>query len=203
MDDDELLTVAEAAQRSGLSRATLSSWITQGALPATRRNRRRYVRRADVAQAQAVQHLGEVVPRWQAEPVRIGARLRTLREATGLSQLALAAESGLTHEEVSLLERGQRTPLAATIRHLAQALDVAPEHFIARTPLGLTQLTTTEAAARLGIPVGRLQQWLRRGELPGTKVSGQWRVPAIAVYELGRSGRLRGVSRRLDPRYRG
>ena len=203
MDDDELFTVTEAAQWSGLSRDTINGWITRGRLPATRRNQRRSVRLADVAQVQAVRHLGAVVPTWRAEPVRVGARLRTLREAAGRSQLALAAASGLTHEAISCLERGQKAPQVTTIRQLAQALGVAPEQFIAHAPLGLTQLSTTEAAARLRVPVGRLRQWLTRGELPGTKVAGQWRVPAIAVYELGRSGRLRGVSRRLDPRYHG
>jgi hypothetical protein len=53
------------------------------------------------------------------------------------------------------------------------------------------------------VPTGRVQRWLKQGQLAGTKVSGQWRVPAVVVAELDRSGRLRGGSRRLDPRYRG
>jgi hypothetical protein len=53
------------------------------------------------------------------------------------------------------------------------------------------------------VPAERVQIWLREGQLAGTKVSGQWRVPAVVVAELDRSGRLRGRSRRLDPRYRG
>ena len=60
-----------------------------------------------------------------------------------------------------------------------------------------------EAAARLRVPAGRVQTWLREGKLAGVKVSGQWRVPVSAVRDLARSGRLRGRSRRLDPRYRG
>ena len=64
-------------------------------------------------------------------------------------------------------------------------------------------LTGAEAAARLEVPVNRVRNWLKAGMLGGTKVSGQWRVPAVAVAELERSGRLRGRSRRLDPRYRG
>ena len=43
-----------------------------------------------------------------------------------------------------------------------------------------------------------VQEWLKQGVLPATKVSGRWRVPAIAIAELERSGRLRGASRRLD-----
>jgi excisionase family DNA binding protein len=64
-------------------------------------------------------------------------------------------------------------------------------------------LTLAEAGLRLDVPASRVRTWLHEGELPGVKVSGQWRVPAIAVAELGRSGQLRGRSRRLDPRYRG
>jgi excisionase family DNA binding protein len=64
-------------------------------------------------------------------------------------------------------------------------------------------LTTAEAASRLDVPAGRVQSWLKQGELSGVKASGQWRVPAVVVAELARSGRLRGRSRRLDPRYRG
>jgi excisionase family DNA binding protein len=89
------------------------------------------------------------------------------------------------------------------VRALAQALAVAPEQFVSREPAGLTLLTVAEAAHRLDVPAGRVQAWLRQGLLAGMKVSGQWRVPAVVVAELGRSGRQRGRSRRLDPRYRG
>ena len=202
-EDEDLLTVTQAAHWAGVSRDTISRWITTGRLPATRVNGSRRVRMADLAATQDSVHLGTVVPTWRANPARAGARLRELREAAGRSQLALAAASGLAHEEISRLERGQHAPQAATIRCLSQALGVPPAQFVARDRLRLTLLTTAEAAARLGVPVGRLQKWLRQGELAGTKVVGQWRVTAIAVQELGRSGRLRGVSRRLDPRYRG
>jgi len=86
---------------------------------------------------------------------------------------------------------------------LSQALGVAPERFVDDSPIGLEMLTTREVVQRLAIPMARIQVWMKHGVLPGVKVSGQWRVPAIAVAELERSGRLRGTSRRLDPRYRG
>ena len=89
------------------------------------------------------------------------------------------------------------------MRALAQALGVAPEQFVSREPVGLKLLTVAEAARRLDVPAGRVQTWLRQGLLAGSKVSGQWRVPAVVVAELARSGRLRGRSRRLDPRYHG
>jgi excisionase family DNA binding protein len=161
------------------------------------------VRRADLATAQARLHLGRVIPTWRTAPVHYGQRLRRLREADGRSQLALAAATGLTHEALSNLERGKRAPHAESVRRLARALGIAPERFVDETPVGLTMLSVAEAAFRLDVPAGRVQRWVRHGELPGRKVSGRWRVPAIAVAALERSGRLRGESRRLDPRYRG
>jgi excisionase family DNA binding protein len=202
-DTTRLLTVTEAAQRSGVSRSTVGGWITGGHLPAIRIAGRRYVRPDDLAVTQARAHVGAVLPIWRADRPRIGMRLRALREAAGLTQLQLAAASGLTHEAISRLERGQRAASPETVRRLAQALGVAPERFVEHDPIGLTMLTVAEAAARLDVPLARVRDWVTQGGLAGTKVSGQWRVPAIAVAELERSGRLRGRSRRLDPRYRG
>jgi excisionase family DNA binding protein len=197
------LSVAQAAQLAGVSRYTVRGWITSGHLPAVRSNGRRYVRAEDLATTQAWAHVGQVVPAWRRNQRRAGTRLRAIREAAGLNQLQLAAASGLTHEAISNLETGKRAPYATTVRALAQALAVAPEQFVSREPAGLTLLTVAEAAHRLDVPAGRVQAWLRQGLLAGMKVSGQWRVPAVVVAELGRSGRLRGRSRRLDPRYRG
>ena len=202
-DPDPLLTVTDAARRSGVSRFTVAGWITGGKLPAVRIDGRRRVRPTDLAATQASAHLGDVVPAWRDDRQRAGTRLREVREAAGLTQLQLAAASGLTHEAISNLETGKRAPQAATVQALARALGVEPERFVAYDQVGLTMVTTAEAAKQLDVPVGRVQVWLKEGTLPGTKVSGEWRVPAVAVAELNRSGRLRGRSRRLDPRYRG
>jgi transcriptional regulator with XRE-family HTH domain len=193
----------QAAHLAGVSRWTISSWITSGHLPAVRITGRRFVRPEDLAATQAQAHVGPVVPAWRQHRHRAGTRLRAIREAAGLNQLQLAAASGLTHEAISNLETGKRSPYATTVRALAQALGVTPEQFVSREPVGLTLLTVAEAAHRLDVPAGRVQTWLRQGLLTGSKVSGQWRVPAVVVAELGRSDRLRGRSRRLDPRYRG
>jgi excisionase family DNA binding protein len=197
-----LLTIPEAAQQAEVSIATIKSWMAAGRLPSVRRDRRR-IAPAALAVAKAQYHLGEVVPVWRRERRRVGRRLRQLREAAGLSQLALAARTGLAHETICTLERGRRAPLAETVRQLAHGLGIDPARFIAEEPGGLTLLTVADAAARLEVPASRVQTWLKQGELPGHKVSGQWRVSAIAVADLARSGRLRGESRRLDPRYRG
>jgi excisionase family DNA binding protein len=80
---------------------------------------------------------------------------------------------------------------------------VAPELFVNRTKLSPPGLTVAEAAQRLEVPAGRVQSWLAAGKGAGVKVSGVWCVPLEAVLELERRERLRGRSKRLDPRYRG
>ena len=199
----ELLTVAEAAQRVGVSRSTIGGWITSGQLPPVPIDGRRYIRPADLAATQTRAHVGDVVPTWRQHRHRAGTRLRELREAAGLSQLQLAAASGLTHEAITRLEAGKNAPYAATVRTLARALAVEPARFVSAEKRGLTMLTVARAAARLDVPAERVQRWLKQGLLAGSKVSGQWRVPSVVIAELARSGRLRGRSRRLDPRFRG
>ena len=164
---------------------------------------RRLVRTGDLASTLASAYLNGVVPAWRADPRRAGMRLRAFREAAGLTQIALGVRTDLSHEFISRLETGQSGPRAGSIRTLSQALGVEPDAFVSTEPVGLALLTTAEAAKRLDVPPLRVQTWLRQGQLPGTKVSGQWRVLSVVVAELERSGRLRGHSRRLDPRYRG
>lgn len=190
------LTRKQAAALVGVHEQTIVGWQTSGHL------RRPFTVEAVLA-AQHVVHLGDVIPRWRADRVRAGQRLRALREAAGLTQLHLSTRVGITHEALSNLERGKLAASAPTVRQLSQALGVAPVQFVDDTPIGLTLLSTVEAGQRLDVPPARVRFWMRNGVLPGVKVSGQWRVPAIAVAELARSGRLRGASRRLDPRFRG
>ncbi len=202
-DEAEALSTHEAARIAGESHPTIAGWISVGYLPARRCGRVYCVRRGDLAVAQRAAHLDGVIPAWRANPKHTGRRLQHLRQDAGLTQGALAAAAGLTHEAISRLEGGRRTPYAVTVRKLAAALEVPPEQFVAREPIGLTMLDTTKTAARLDVPRDRLHRWLQTGEIARTKVSGRWRVPEIAVTELESSGRLRGQSRRLDPRYRG
>jgi excisionase family DNA binding protein len=198
-----LLTITEAAQQAGVSFATVNGWAREGKLPIVRIAGRRYIRPADLATVQQATHLDGVVPAWRQDPQHAGSRLRMLREAAGLTQLQLAAASGLTHEEISRLELGRYGARAPTVHALVRALGVEPMLFVSDDPMGLTLLTTEEAGTQLDVSARRVRTWLTEGVLEGRKVSGQWRVPAIAVMELARSGRLRGRSRRLDPRYRG
>ena len=94
-------------------------------------------------------------------------------------------------------------PLAPTVHQLSQALGVAPERFVDDTPSGSSCSPPRKWDNASMCRQGGCGTGCGRGCLPGVKVGGEWRVPAIAVAELDRSGRLRGASRRLDPRYRG
>ena len=197
------LTRQEAADLAGVSLQTVKSWLRSGYLRSSLPGRPPRYTVADVREAQAAAHAGDVVPRWRADQVRAGQRLRALREVAGLNQQQLARRAAIAAEEISRLEHGRRAALASTVHKLSQALGVAPEHFVDDTPIGLEMLSTQDAGRRLDVPTARIQAWMRNGVLPGVKVGGEWRIPAIAVAELERSGRLRGASRRLDPRYRG
>jgi excisionase family DNA binding protein len=198
-----MLTIPEAAQRAGVSPWTVRGWIARGLLPSARVDRRRRIYPADLAAVAEAAQLRRVQPAWRRNPQRAGHRLRQLREVAGLNQQQLAAGSGLTHEEISRLELGHQAPYAGTVRVMARALGVEPAVFVGRTTLAPVGLTTGEVARRLEVPRGRVQTWLLTGKVPGVKISGQWRVPLEAVLDLERRDRLRGHSRRLDPRYRG
>src|SRR5262249_37570716 len=58
------------------------------------------------------------------DPKAFGARLRELREATGLSQKALADKTGLSQRAVASWELGEREPLWSKVVLLARALGV-------------------------------------------------------------------------------
>jgi transcriptional regulator with XRE-family HTH domain len=58
--------------------------------------------------------------------VEFGQRVRALRLDRGLSQEALAAESGLHRTAISLIENATRSSSLETIEKLARALHVQP-----------------------------------------------------------------------------
>jgi transcriptional regulator with XRE-family HTH domain len=55
----------------------------------------------------------------------IASRVRELRDAASLSLDALAARSGVSRSNISLIERGESSPTAAVLDKLASALGVA------------------------------------------------------------------------------
>ncbi len=86
-----MLTLAQAAELVGVTRSTVSGWLSSGHLTAVMYGRRRYVRPEDLANAQTKAHVGSVVPAWRQNPRRAGKRLRSLREAAGMDQIRLGA----------------------------------------------------------------------------------------------------------------
>jgi transcriptional regulator with XRE-family HTH domain len=56
----------------------------------------------------------------------VGKRIRTLREAKGLSQADVEKRSGLSRSYVSRVENGYTAPTLSTLEKLAKAIDVEP-----------------------------------------------------------------------------
>jgi len=65
-----------------------------------------------------------------AEVLYIGDRLRTLRKRKLLTQEQLAERSDIAASTVIRIERNQVEPQGATIRKLAEALDVEPHELV-------------------------------------------------------------------------
>jgi len=59
----------------------------------------------------------------------IGTRLRSVREARGLSQRELAARAGLTSGTVSLIEHNKTSPSVASLKSLLDAIPMALSEF--------------------------------------------------------------------------
>jgi transcriptional regulator with XRE-family HTH domain len=55
---------------------------------------------------------------------QVGLTLKRLRQAKGLSQVAVAAKAQLTREHLSRLEAGRYDPTLRTLNRLARALGV-------------------------------------------------------------------------------
>lgn len=61
---------------------------------------------------------------------QFGEQLRKVRTERQLTQEQLAAASGLHRTEISLLERGKRTPILDTIVAVARGLGVSPAELL-------------------------------------------------------------------------
>jgi transcriptional regulator with XRE-family HTH domain len=57
---------------------------------------------------------------------QIGNNIRKRRDALGLSQEALAHDSGIHRTYISGLERGIRNPTVTIVQSIALALDISP-----------------------------------------------------------------------------
>jgi len=130
----------------------------------------------------------DVVMAWRRDRRAAGFRLRALREAAGLSQLDLAAASGVTNDTICRLEMGRRSPRRESLGRLARALDIPPGELIGGEPLARF-LTARETATALGVSESTIGRWIRSGGLPTTKVAGRHRIPSAALLVAGRRGR--------------
>ena len=61
--------------------------------------------------------------------VKIGSKLKELRERNLLTQADLGAAAGVSRDQVSRIERDEVDPRFSTIRKLAKALNVDPIEF--------------------------------------------------------------------------
>ncbi len=77
-------------------------------------------------------------------PEDVGARLRAVRELSGLSSRDVARAAGLTKREIALVERGRRRLSTDELRALAGALNVDAEVLTAEG-LGAADRETTDA----------------------------------------------------------
>jgi transcriptional regulator with XRE-family HTH domain len=104
-------------------------------------------------------------------------RLRTIRNARGLSKAALARHCHMPRERVSMLELGKALPSAATLRALALGLTVSTDYL-----LGLTEdAGELSALAAQLTPANRA--WLT--ELARRLIEAQAAMPArIAAREV-------------------
>ena len=62
----------------------------------------------------------------------IAMQIVALREKAGITQVELAARSGISQADISRIERGATSPTAKTLQRIAEALD-AEVRLVART----------------------------------------------------------------------
>ena len=86
--------------------------------------------------------------------VDVGNKLREMREARGLSMRALARQSGLSANVLSMIERGRSSPSVSTLYKVAAALDV-PITDLFRGQSDPGEIVYCKAATRTRVPFTR------------------------------------------------
>ena len=87
--------------------------------------------------------------------VRLGGRIRALREVRGLKLKQLADATGLSDAFVSRLERGQVSSSVANLIQIAQALDIGVSELFADPPDRLRSDVTVHRHGDGGLTSGR------------------------------------------------
>jgi transcriptional regulator with XRE-family HTH domain len=90
----------------------------------------------------------------EAMSVDVGRRLRELREARNISMRTLAAQSGLSANALSMIERGKTSPSVSTLYKLADALGVPITAFFG-TESGKENIILIRADERTRVPFSR------------------------------------------------
>lgn len=91
-------------------------------------------------------------------PVGLGEKLREIRTTRGLQQQELAAKAGLTSSLVSQVERDRLSPSIATLRKLAQVLDVSVSRFFEEPPNGKITIVRRKERASIRFD-GSSERW--------------------------------------------
>lgn len=81
--------------------------------------------------------------------ISVGRKIRQLRERKNLSQQAMAEQSGLSRNTLSLIERGQSSPTVSTLKRLADALNVDINAFF--DTLDKTNIIFTKSGQRMSL----------------------------------------------------
>jgi transcriptional regulator with XRE-family HTH domain len=86
-----------------------------------------------------------VTTRTDSEPLpALGARVRELRRARGLTLAQLAGSAGLTHGFLSKLERGLASPSIASLGEIARALGTSQVELLAGQVMGVPEAPTIQ-----------------------------------------------------------
>lgn len=90
----------------------------------------------------------------EAVSVDVGQRLRQLRDERDISMRALARQSGLSANALSMIERGLTSPSVSTLSKLAGALQVPITAFFRQTPVR-EKIVFRKASERTRVPFQR------------------------------------------------
>jgi transcriptional regulator with XRE-family HTH domain len=72
------------------------------------------------------------MPELSPDVAALGRAVRAIREEHGISQVQLAADTGLTQSWISHVERGRRNPSWSNVVRLAEGLAVSAGELVAR-----------------------------------------------------------------------
>ncbi|HEY4238738.1 MAG TPA: helix-turn-helix transcriptional regulator [Kofleriaceae bacterium] len=86
----------------------------------------------------------------QALIVKVGLRIRALREQAGLTREALAAKAGVSTHYMGAIERGARAATLETLAALGEALDVSLSELLAGVDRALPRDTKRVEQALAG-----------------------------------------------------